>query len=43
MIILFKRIYLIVMDLVGIGEGFDVVVFNDEGLYILKYILEGFK
>lgn len=42
MIRLFNCVYLIVMDLVGIGEVLDVVDFKDEGLYILRYILEGF-
>ena len=39
----FKRIHLIVMDSVGIGEGPDAAAFNDEGSHTLKHTLEGFK
>ena len=39
----FKRIHLIVMDSVGIGEGPDAAAFNDEGSHTLKHTLEGFE
>ena len=39
----FKRIHLIVMDSVGIGEGPDAKAFNDEGSHTLKHTLEGFS
>ncbi|MBF7016544.1 phosphopentomutase [Staphylococcus durrellii] len=38
----FKRIHLIVMDSVGIGEGPDAAAFNDEGSHTLRHTLEGF-
>lgn len=38
----FKRVHLIVMDSVGIGEGPDAAAFNDEGSHTLKHTLEGF-
>ena len=43
MITPFKRIHLIVMDSVGIGEAPDAAAFNDEGAHTLKHTLEGFK
>lgn len=39
----FKRIHLIVMDSVGIGEGPDAKAFNDERSHTLKHTLEGFS
>ena len=39
----FKRIHLIVMDSVGIGEGPDAKAFNDEGSHTLKHTLEDFS
>ena len=36
----FKRIHLIVLDSVGIGEAPDAKDFNDEGSHTLKHILE---
>lgn len=42
MTIPFKRVHLIVMDSVGIGEGPDAKAFNDEGSHTLKHTLEGF-
>ena len=36
----FKRIHLIVLDSVGIGEAPDAKEFNDEGSHTLKHILE---
>ncbi|MCT1927404.1 phosphopentomutase [Staphylococcus pasteuri] len=39
----FKRVHLIVMDSVGIGEGPDAAAFNDEGSHTLKHTLEGFN
>ena len=36
----FKRVHLIVMDSVGIGEGSDAAAFNDEGTHTLKHTLE---
>ena len=42
MITPFKRIHLIVMDSVGIGEAPDAAAFNDEGAHTLKHT-EGFK
>ena len=39
----FKRVHLIVMDSVGIGEAPDVAAFNDEGSHTLKHTLEGFN
>lgn len=39
----FKRVHLIVMDSVGIGEGPDAVAFNDEGSHTLKHTLEAFQ
>lgn len=39
----FKRIHLIVMDSVGIGESPDAKKFNDEGSNMLRHTLEGFK
>jgi phosphopentomutase len=39
----FKRIHLIVMDSVGIGEGPDAAAFNDAGSHTLKHTLEGFE
>ncbi|RIM61486.1 phosphopentomutase [Staphylococcus arlettae] len=39
----FKRIHLIVMDSVGIGEGPDAKAFNDEVSHTLKHTLEGFS
>lgn len=39
----FKRIHLIVMDSVGIGEAPDAKAFGDEGSYTLKHTLEGFN
>ena len=38
----FKRVHLIVMDSVGIGEAPDAA-FNDEGSHTLKHTLEGFN
>ncbi|MFI3133889.1 hypothetical protein QRX48_07310, partial [Staphylococcus warneri] len=38
----FKRVHLIVMDSVGIGECPDAAAFNDEGSHTLKHTLEGF-
>ena len=40
---LFKRVHLIVMDSVGIGEGPDAEAFGDEGSHTLKHTLEGFS
>ena len=42
MTIPFKRVHLIVMDSVGIGEGPDAKAFDDEGSHTLKHTLEGF-
>ena len=42
MTIPFKRVHLIVMDSVGIGEGPDAKAFNDEGSHTLKHTLEDF-
>ena len=39
----FKRVHLIVMDSVGIGEAPDAAAFNDEGSHTLKHTLEGFN
>ena len=39
----FKRVHLIVMDSVGIGEGPDAEAFGDEGSHTLKHTLEGFS
>ncbi|WP_239733656.1 MULTISPECIES: phosphopentomutase [unclassified Mammaliicoccus] len=39
----FKRIHLIVMDSVGIGEAPDAKAFGDEGSHTLKHTLEGFN
>lgn len=39
----FKRIHLIVMDSVGIGEAPDAKTFGDEGSHTLKHTLEGFN
>ena len=39
----FKRVHLIVMDSVGIGEAPDAAAFNDEGSHTLKHTLEGFQ
>ncbi|MEE5756366.1 phosphopentomutase, partial [Streptococcus pneumoniae] len=39
----FKRVHLIVMDSVGIGEGPDAKAFDDEGSHTLKHTLEGFE
>lgn len=39
----FKRIHLIVMDSVGIGEAPDAKDFGDEGSHTLKHTLEGFN
>ncbi|MRF38273.1 phosphopentomutase, partial [Staphylococcus sp. KY49P] len=39
----FKRVHLIVMDSVGIGEGPDAKAFNDEGSHTLKHTLAGFN
>ena len=36
----FKRIFLIVMDSVGIGEAPDAKAFGDEGAHTLKHIAE---
>lgn len=38
----FKRIHLIVMDSVGIGEAPDAEQFGDKGSHTLKHTLEGF-
>ena len=38
----FKRVHLIVMDSVGIGEARSAA-FNDEGSHTLKHTLEGFN
>ena len=39
----FKRVHLIVMDSVGIGEGPDAKAFNDGGSHTLKHTLEDFN
>ncbi len=39
----FKRIHLIVMDSVGIGEAPDAADFGDTGSHTLKHTLEGFS
>ncbi|WP_278926799.1 phosphopentomutase [Staphylococcus auricularis] len=39
----FKRVHLIVMDSVGIGEGPDAESFGDEGSHTLKHTLESFS
>lgn len=36
----FKRVHLVVMDSVGIGEGKDAAVFNDVGAHTLLHIAE---
>ena len=38
----FKKIHLIVMDSVGIGEAPDAKAFGDEGSHTLRHTLEGF-
>lgn len=43
MITPFKRIHLIVMDSVGIGEAPDAAAFNDEGAHTLKHTLEDLR
>ncbi|GGB12123.1 phosphopentomutase [Macrococcus hajekii] len=40
---MFKRIHLIVMDSVGIGEAPDADKFGDSGSHTLKHTLEGFE
>ncbi|ULG71729.1 phosphopentomutase [Macrococcus brunensis] len=40
---MFKRIHLIVMDSVGIGEAPDADQFGDTGSHTLSHTLEGFK
>ena len=37
---MFKRIFLIVMDSVGIGEAPDAKAFGDEGAHTLRHIAE---
>ncbi|MBQ5152172.1 phosphopentomutase [Macrococcoides caseolyticum] len=39
----FKRVHLIVMDSVGIGEAPDAEKFGDAGSHTLKHTLEGFE
>ncbi|MCG3402765.1 phosphopentomutase [Staphylococcus massiliensis] len=39
----FKRVHLIVMDSVGIGEGPDAKAFNDQGSHTLGHTLEGYE
>ena len=34
----FKRVHLIVMDSVGIGEAPDAAAFNDEGSHIKTHV-----
>src|SRR5699024_12169874 len=36
----FKRVHLVVMDSVGIGEGKDAADFNDVGAHTLRHIAE---
>lgn len=39
----FKRVHLIVMDSVGIGEAPDAEKFGDTGSHTLKHTLEGYE
>ena len=39
----YKRIFLVVMDSVGIGEAPDAAAFNDEGADTLGHIAEHFN
>ena len=38
---MFKRIFLIVMDSLGVGEAKDAVKYDDSGSNTLKHALEG--
>lgn len=39
---MFKRIFLIVLDSLGVGEALDANVYNDEGANTLKHIIDNY-
>ena len=39
---MFKRIFLIVLDSLGVGEAIDANVYNDTGANTLKHVMDNY-